>query len=92
METLIIAQMHAIRDKPVWFDRHALDGMNAERPRIVVAEVEEVLEAPDRLVKEHEGMLKAWKRIGKRTMIVYYDENEEGIYVRSVSATRSEIK
>jgi len=83
--------MHAIRDRPVWFDRHALDGMNAERPNVAVAEVEAALEAPDRCIKESNGRLKAWKRIGKRTIIVYYDEDEEGIYVRSVSATRSEI-
>jgi hypothetical protein len=42
-------------------------------------------------IKESNGRLKAWKRIGKRTVIVFYDEDEEGIYVRSVSATRSEI-
>jgi len=84
--------MHVIRDRPVWFERHALDGMNAERPRISVGEVECALEAPDRIVKEHDGRLKAWKRVGKRTVLIYYDEDEEGIYVRSVSATRSEIK
>jgi hypothetical protein len=84
--------MHAIRDKPVWFDRHALDGMNAERPRVGVAEVEAVLEGPDCIMEESGGRHKAWKHAGKRTILVYYDEDEEGIYVRSVSATRSEIR
>jgi len=84
--------MHTIREKPVWLERHALDGMNAERPRITVSEVEDALEAPDRLAKERSGRLKAMKRCGKRTIIVYYDENEEDIYVRSVSATHSEIQ
>jgi hypothetical protein len=84
--------MHTIRDRPVWFDRHALDGMNAERPRIGVSEVESVLEAPDRLDEEKGERRKASKHIGKRTIMVYYDEDEEGIYVRSVSATRSEIR
>jgi len=92
LETLIFARMHAIRDKPVWFDRHALDGMNAERPRIGVAEVESVLEGPDCTSEERGGRHKAWKHAGKRTIRVYYDEDEEGIYVRSVSATRSEIR
>jgi hypothetical protein len=86
-----LVQMHITRNRSVWLDRHALDGMNAERPKVAVAEAEETLEAPDRLTTEHDGRLKAWKRIGKRTIIVYYDEDEEGIYVRSVSATRSEI-
>lgn len=71
-----------VRGKPVIYRRHALDGMNAERPSVSEHDVEKVLEDPD----QDDGS-KAVGRIGKRTIIVYYDESKEDIHVRGVSAT-----
>ena len=63
--------------------RHAHDGMAAERPRVRHEDLARVLEEPD-----HDDGTTAWKRIGRRTVIVRYVEEEGVVRVRSVSATR----
>lgn len=51
----------------------------------------EAIDDPDKRVAEGKARVKAMKWIGKRTIMVYYDEYEEDIYVRSVSATRKKV-
>jgi hypothetical protein len=41
--------------------------------------------------REARTMQKSWRLIGQRTIIVYYDELEDEIHVKAVSATRRKI-
>lgn len=75
------------RGKPVTFARHALHGMDAERPRVSLREVTGVLDAPD-----HDDGKEAWRWVGTRTIKVYYREEERHIHVRAVSATRRRLR
>lgn len=75
-----------VRGKWCRVARRALDGMNAERPPISDAEIEAPLEEPD-----HDDGNQARKRIGRRTIIVYYREEADTLVVRAVSATRSRM-
>ena len=83
--------MYIIRGRTVWIERHAADAMNAEKPPIQVYEIIETLENPDRTIKEKDGRVKAMKWVNVRTIIVYYDEDKEDIYVKGTSATRRKI-
>ena len=65
--------------------------MNAERPPIKLEYLYEAVDDPDKTVAEGKTRIKAMKWIGKRTIIAYYDEYEEDIHVRSVSATRRKL-
>lgn len=78
--------MTLIRGKETAFSKHASQAMAAERPPLEVTDVQEVLEAPD-----HDDGNKAVKRIGRRTVLVYYEEDDAQIYVRSASATRRKL-
>lgn len=60
--------------------------MAAERPPLDVNDVREVLETPDQ-----DTGRQAIKRIGRRTILVYYEEDDAQIYVRSASATRRRL-
>jgi hypothetical protein len=62
---------------------HAFNGMMAERPAIRPHRIERTLEEPD-----HDDGGTAWKKFGRRTIIVHYTEEADVIIVRSVSATR----
>lgn len=75
-----------VRGKRLTIDKHAYDGMNAERPPVQPPLVEFVLEEAD----QDDGH-QALKAIGGRTIIVYYRETEDEIYVKSVSATRRKL-
>lgn len=68
------------------FRPHAYDGMNGERPPMRENDVQHTIDEPD----EDDGT-KASRWIGRRTIIVYDDENEESIHVRGVSATRRRL-
>lgn len=84
-------RLYTVNGKYVWIERHANDGMNAERPYIKVEHVLETLRDPDKLEKEAGIRKKAIKWIGFRTIIVYYDETEEEIHVTGVSSTRRKL-
>jgi hypothetical protein len=60
--------------------------MYAERPPVREHDIETALETPD---TDQDG--RATRRIGSRTIIVYYTELKENIHVRSVSATRRRL-
>lgn len=77
---------HVARGKPVWFLDHARAGMAAENPEIDAWDVCDALEHPDRV--EGSDRRTAFQRRGRRTVIVRYEENEDEIFVVSVSATR----
>lgn len=66
--------------------RHAADGMACERPPIKDSTITRVLEEPD-----HDDQATAWKWINGRTVIVRYREDEQQIWVASVSATRRRL-
>jgi len=70
----------------VTFDKHAAHAMNAERPPIEAWDVGRVLVEPDR-----DDGHRASKRIGRRLVNVYYDETEDEIHIRTVSATRGRL-
>jgi len=72
-----------IRGKWAAFSKHASEAMAAERPALDVNDVREVLENPD-----HDDGRQAFKRIGERTLLVYYEEDESQVFIRSASATR----
>ncbi len=74
------------RGKHVTILPHAVDGMGCERPPIRPSVVLDVLELPD---TDSGRLATAWLR--NRTILVYYDEYEEQIEVRSVSATRRRL-
>lgn len=78
--------MYNYRGKRIYIGRHALDGMNAERPPIKVDDVEETLKNPDKV----DGRQYV-KRIGKRTIIIYVQECLDYWDIQSVSATRRKI-
>lgn len=75
-----------VRGKIVLIGKHAHEGMAAERPPLDEHDILAALETPD-----HDDGRQAGKRIGKRTIIVYYEETQDGIEVRSISATRSRL-
>jgi len=83
--------MYKVREKYLWIEPHAYEGMVAERPAIQLEHVYEAIQSPDKVVLERKARVKAMKWIGKRTIIVYYDEYEEDIHVRGVSATRRKL-
>lgn len=68
------------------FRKHALDGMASERPRLDEDAIRRVLEEPD-----HDDGTTAVKRIGRRTVIVRYREDDQEIAIVSVSATRRRL-
>lgn len=75
------------RGKPVSFAAHALDGMAAERERVRAEDAVRVLDEPD-----HDNGKDASKWVGRRTIKVYYIEEEDRIFVRGVSATRRRFR
>lgn len=75
-----------IRGKRLSFDKHAAHAMAAERPAVREGDVERVLEQPDR-----DDGHRTLKWLKDRTIIVYYDETEDEIYVRTISATRDRL-
>lgn len=79
--------MYTYRDKRIYINRHAFDGMNAERPPIKVNDVEETLKNPDK-VDDRQYI----KRIGNRTIIIYVEECPDYWDIQSVSATRRKIR
>lgn len=74
------------RGKWVTIRKHAAEGMACEAPPIREDDVLLVLEEPD-----HDDQNQAYKRIGTRTVIVYYEETDDHIRVRAVSATRRRL-
>lgn len=83
--------MYTVRGKSVWIERHAFEGMSNERPPVSTEEVRSTIEKPDGAEREFGAGQKVWRWIGQRTIIVYYDELEEEIHVKAVSATRRKI-
>lgn len=75
-----------VRGKLVTLEKHAFVGMRAERPPWQNKDVTYALEEPD-----NDDGKTATKRIGARTIIVRYDEDEHEILVRSVSGTRRNV-
>lgn len=75
-----------VRGKRLRLSLHAFEGMSAERPRIDLQDLANVLETPDA-----DNGREAFRWIGTRTVLVYYEEDEEEVYVRSVSATRRRL-
>lgn len=75
-----------VRGKWVVLRRHALEGMEAERPIIDEHDVQATLETPDR-----DDGHQAFRRIDRRTVIVYYEEHPDEIQVHGVSATRRRL-
>lgn len=71
-----------VRRRFLTVGKHAEAGMRAERPPLDVEDVALVLGNPD-----HDNGKEARKRLGRRTVFVYYTETEDEVYVRSVSAT-----
>jgi hypothetical protein len=74
------------RGKPLDIRKHARDGMEAERPAVRVEDLVRALEESD-----HDDGQAARKRIGRRTILVRYEEAEDRISVRGVSATRRRL-
>lgn len=72
--------------KPVFVRKHAAEGMLGERDAIREEDLLKVLEDPD-----HDDGHDAWKRLGRRTIIVRYREADARIVVVSVSATRRRL-
>ena len=89
--TYMAPPLSTVRGKVVWFDEHAADAMNAEWPPISVEEVIDTLQQPDRRVRQRPPREKWIRWIRRRSVIVYADEYEEEIYVRSVSASRRRL-
>ena len=87
----MVPPAYTVRGKVVWFDKHAGDGMNAERPPISVEEVIATLRHPDHRERQRKHREKRIRWIGTRSVIVYADETEDEIYVRSVSASRRRL-
>ena len=83
--------MYTVRGKRVWIERHAFEGMSSERPAVSTRELADTIARPDGAERESSARQKAWRRIGQRTVIVHYDELEEEIHVKAVSATRRKI-
>lgn len=75
-----------VRGKPCRISKHAFEGMRSERPPLDDTDVALVLGEPNR----DDGRL-ATRRMGARTILVYYAECEDEIVVRCVSATRSHV-
>jgi len=74
------------KGKIILINRHALDGMNAERPPIRVNDVEETLRNPDSVDGRQ---YRKW--IGNRTIIVYVRECQDYWDIQGVSCTRRKI-
>lgn len=83
---------YTIRRKAVWIERHAFEGMSGERPPVSTVEVMSTIEKPDGCEGKAGARQKVWRWIGERTIIVYYDEFEDEIHVKAVSATRRKIQ
>lgn len=86
--------MHAvytIRGKRVWIAKHAFEGMSDEKPPVSTEHVLSAIADPDGSEMESGMRRKAWRWIGQRTIMVYYDELEDEIRVKAVSATRRKI-
>jgi len=75
------------KGKIIFINRHALDGMNAEKPPIRVDDVEETLKNPDNI---NNRQYTKW--IGNRTIILYVQECPNYWNIQGVSATRRKIK
>lgn len=75
-----------VRGKALTITSHAVAGMEAERPRVRPEDIVAVLENPD---SDDGGCAMGWRR--RRTILVYYDEYEEKVRVRAVSATRRRL-
>jgi len=84
-------QMYTVRGKSVWIERHAFEGMSSERPPVSTQDVMTTIKKPDGVEREAGTREKAWRWIGQRTIMVYYDELEDEIHVKAVSATRRKI-
>ncbi len=92
IKTIIkVIHIYSIREKAVIIMKHAIDAMNSERPHIDVDDILNVIDSPDNTVHESGNRFKATKWMKKRTIIVYYDEFEDEIYVHGVSATRRRV-
>lgn len=76
-----------VRGKPHAVSKHAYQGMKSERPPLDTSDIENVLEFPD----GDDGRA-AWKWLKKRTVIVYYEEDEISIWIRSGSSTRGRLE
>ena len=76
-----------VRGRPCNILKHAYEAMLAERPPVGEAEVFLVLKEPDR----DDGKA-AHRRIGRRTLTIYYTEHSDEIEIGGVSATRSRLR
>ena len=85
MLMLEACHMRTARGKLLWVSKHAFHGMNQERPPVTVDDLVLLLEEPDHDAK---GEVRKW--IGGRTVRAYYSEDQDGIHLRGVSATRSD--
>lgn len=74
------------RGKQCRVSKHAHEGMQAERPPIDYGAVQFVLEEPSA-----DDGTRATRRVGRRTILVYYNEFDDEILIRSVSTTRSSL-
>ncbi len=81
--------MTLIRGKWSAFSKHASAAMAAERPPLDVNDVREVREV--REDPDQDNGRQAIKRLGRRTILVYYEEDDAQIYIRSASATRRRL-
>lgn len=75
-----------VRGERVFILPHAQDGMDGERPPIRPDDLARVLERPD----SDDGTCARSHRRG-RTILVYHDDLEDEIEIRSVSATRRSL-
>lgn len=75
-----------VRGKRLRLLKHAVEGMEAERPPLRLHDIASILEDPD-----YDDTNKAFAWTGRRTVFVYYQEDEEEVVVRSVSSTRSRL-
>lgn len=75
-----------VRGKRLFIQKHAFEGMNAERPPVRVQDVARVLDDPDR-----DDGHRAMRWIHDRTVLVYYRNHEHQIDVESVSCTRRRL-
>jgi len=74
--------MRSVRSKWLNVTKHALQGMEQERPPVSLRDIESAFEDP-----HYDDSKEVRKRIGRRTVRVYYTEYEDEIEVRGVSRT-----
>ena len=74
------------RGKVLTILEHARVGMDSERPPIRVEDVAAAIETPE---QDDGRCATIWRR--RRTVLVYYEEVEDEVEVRSVSATRRRL-